>query len=425
MTERSTGVSQLPLAGQSPSEAGDVLTGILREGARKLLAQAIEAEVQDWIDSHARLVDAGGRRLVVRNGYSPEREIVTSLGPIAVQQPRVRDKRQADEREKFSSKLLPAYLRKTSTVEEFLPWLYLKGVSTGGFQEALQSLLGADCPGLSASTMTRLKAVWEDEYDEWSRRSLAGKRYVYVWADGIYSNIRLEDDRQCILVLMGATADGTKELIALQDGFRESEESWKELLLDLRSRGLADAPELAIADGALGFWAAVRKLWPTTQEQRCTVHKTANVLEKLPKNLQPQGKRMLHAIWNAPTREEADRAFDLFLDTFDAKYPKAVNCLAKDRTELLTFYSFPAEHWGHIRTTNPIESTFATIRLRHRKTKGNGTARACTAMMFKLAESAAKTWRKLRGYRLIPDVIRGAEFEDGILKHPQPKAAAV
>lgn len=429
MTERSTGVSQLPLqlplAGQSPSEAGDVLTDILREGARKLLAQAIEAEVQDWIDSHARLVDEGGRRLVVRNGYSPEREIVTSLGPIAVQQPRVRDKRQADEREKFSSKLLPAYLRKTSTVEEFLPWLYLKGVSTGGFQEALQSLLGADCPGLSASTITRLKAVWEDEYDEWSRRSLAGKRYVYVWADGIYSNIRLEDDRQCILVLMGATADGTKELIALQDGFRESEESWKELLLDLRSRGLADAPELAIADGALGFWAAVRKLWPATQEQRCTVHKTANVLEKLPKNLQPQGKRMLHAIWNAPTREEADRAFDLFLDTFDAKYPKAVNCLAKDRTELLTFYSFPAEHWGHIRTTNPIESTFATIRLRHRKTKGNGTARACTAMMFKLAESAAKTWRKLRGYRLIPDVIRGAEFEDGILKHPQPKAAAL
>ena len=381
--------------------------------------------MQDWIDSHARLVDEGGRRLVVRNGYSPEREIVTSLGPIAVQQPRVRDKRQADEREKFSSKLLPAYLRKTSTVEEFLPWLYLKGVSTGGFQEALQSLLGADCPGLSASTITRLKAVWEDEYDEWSRRSLAGKRYVYVWADGIYSNIRLEDDRQCILVLMGATADGTKELIALQDGFRESEESWKELLLDLRSRGLADAPELAIADGVLGFWAAVRKLWPATQEQRCTVHKTANVLEKLPKNLQPQGKRMLHAIWNAPTREEADRAFDLFLDTFDAKYPKAVNCLAKDRTELLTFYSFPAEHWGHIRTTNPIESTFATIRLRHRKTKGNGTARACTAMMFKLAESAAKTWRKLRGYRLIPDVIRGAEFEDGILKHPQPKAAAV
>jgi len=385
MTERSTGVSQLPLEGQSPSKAGDVLTDILREGARKLLAQAIEAEVQDWIDSHARLVDEGGRRLVVRNGYSPEREIVTSLGPIAVQQPRAGDKRQADEREKFSSKLLPAYLRKTSTVEEFLPWLYLKGVSTGGFQEALQSLLGADCPGLSASTITRLKAVWEDEYDEWSRRSLAGKRYVYVWADGIYSNIRLEDDRQCILVLMGATADGTKELIALQDGFRESEESWKELLLDLRSRGLADAPELAIADGALGFWAAVRKLWPATQEQRCTVHKTANVLEKLPKNLQPQGKRMLHAIWNAPTREEADRAFDLFLDTFDAKYPKAVNCLAKDRTELLTFYSFPAEHWGHIRTTNPIESTFATIRLRHRKTKGNGTARACTAMMFKLA----------------------------------------
>ncbi len=425
MTQRINGTPLSPSEVRPASESRDVLTDILRDGARRLLAQAIEAEVQEWIAGHAHLVDENGRRLVVRNGHSPEREIVTSLGPIAVQQPRVRDKRPADEREKFSSKILPAYLRKTSTVEEFLPWLYLKGVSTGGFQEALQSLLGPECPGLSASTITRLKAVWEDEYSEWSGRSLAGNRYVYVWADGIYSNIRLEDDRQCILVLMGATEDGTKELIALQDGFRESEESWKELLLDLKSRGLAHAPELAIGDGAIGFWAAVRKIWPTTQEQRCTVHKTANVLEKLPKSLQPQGKRLLHAIWNAPTRAEADRAFDLFVDTFDAKYPKATKCLAKDRGELLTFYSFPAEHWVHIRTTNPIESTFATIRLRHRKTKGNGTARACTAMMFKLAESASKTWRKLRGYRLIPDVIRGVEFEDGILKQTQPKAAAI
>ena len=419
MTERINGTAQWP------SEAGDVLTSILRDGARKLLAQAIDSEVQDWIDEHAELVDENGRRLVVRNGHSPEREIVTSLGPVPVQQPRVRGKRPHEEREVFSSKILPPYLRKTKTVEEFLPWLYLKGVSTGGFQEALASLLGPECPGLSASTITRLKSVWEGEHEEWSRRSLKGKRYVYVWADGIYSHIRLEGDRQCILVLMGATEDGTKELIALSDGFRESEESWKEVLLDLKSRGLDSAPELAVGDGALGFWSALRKVWPTTAEQRCTVHKTANVLGKLPKGLHPQGKRMLHAIWAAPTKAEADRAFDLFLETFDAKYPKATECLAKDRAELLTFYSFPAEHGVHIRTTNPIESTFATIRLRHRKTKGNGTAKACTAMMFKLAESASKTWRKLRGYKLIPDVIRGVEFENGISKESLPKAAAV
>ena len=419
MTER------INAAAQSPSEAGDVLTDILRDGARRLLAQAIDAEVQDWINGHAHLVDENSRRLVVRNGHSPEREIVTGLGPVPVRQPRVRDKRPLGEREVFSSKLLPPYLRKTKTVEEFLPWLYLKGVSTGGFQEALASLLGPECPGLSASTITRLKSVWEGEHEEWSRRSLKGKRYVYVWADGIYSNIRLEGDRQCILVLMGATEGGTKELIALSDGFRESEESWKELMLDLKSRGLEYAPELAVGDGALGFWPALRKVWPTTQEQRCTVHKTANVLGKLPKSLHPQGKRMLHAIWDAPTKAEADRAFDLFLKTFDAKYPKVIECLAKDRGELLTFYSFPAEHWGHIRTTNPIESTFATIRLRHRKTKGNDTARACVAMMFKLAESASKTWRTLRGYRRIPDVIHGVEFEDGISKNSPPKAAAV
>ena len=410
---------------QSPPVASDILTDILQKGARELLAKAVEAEVQDWIAGHADLTDENGRRMVVRNGYLPEREIVTSLGPVAVQQPRVRDKRPAGEREVFSSKILPPYLRKTRTVEEFLPWLYLKGISTGEFHEALQSLLGPECPGLSASTITRLKSVWETEHKDWSKRSLKGKRYVYVWADGIYSNIRLEGERQCILVLMGATEDGTKELIALQGGFRESEESWKEILLDLKSRGLLHSPQLAIGDGALGFWAAVRKIWPTTQEQRCTVHKTANVLAKLPKSLQPQAKRMLHAIWRAPTRAEANRAFDLFISTFEAKYPKATQCLEKDRNEVLKYYSFPAEHWQHIRTTNPIESTFATIRLRHRKTKGNGTARACTAMMFKLAESASKGWRKLRGYKHIPDVIQGVEFEDGIKQESHPKAAAV
>ena len=403
--------------GPTPEVPHDALTEILRAGAQKMLAAAIEREVASYVETREELTDDAGRRLVVRNGFLPEREILTGIGKVAVKQPRVRDRRPPDQREYFTPAVLPKYLRKTKSMDELIPWLYLKGISTNDFPEALQALLGADAKGLSASTITRLKSVWEEEYADWSKRSLAGKRYVYLWADGIYCNVRLDDDRQCLLVLMGATADGTKELIAVVDGVRESELSWKEVLLSLKSRGLEHAPELAIGDGALGFWKALREVFPETREQRCTVHKTANVLNKLPRSIQPQAKRALHDIWQAPARAEADKAFDLFLDTFEAKYPRAATCLEKDRTELLAFYDFPAENWCHIRTTNPIESTFATIRLRQRKTRGCGSAKASLTMMFKLAQSAAKGWRKLRGHTHLKDLLRGVRFIDGENEH--------
>ncbi len=396
------------------TEATDVLTEILREGAQTLLVQAVEAEVAEWIDRHASLKDENGHQQVVRNGRLPKRKITTGIGQIEIQQPRVHDRRDAGTAEKFTSQILPPYLRKTKSIEELIPWLYLKGISTGDFGEALQSLLGRDVPGLSASTITRLKSTWESDYRDWSKRSLKGKQYVYVWADGVHFNIRLEEDRQCILVLMGATAGGQKELIAISDGYRESAQSWKELLLDVKTRGLDVDPKLATGDGALGFWKALREVWPATREQRCCVHKTANVLDKLPKRLQPGAKERLHNIWMSDTREHANEAFDLFLKTYQAKYPKACECLAKDRDVILTFYDFPAEHWIHIRTTNPIESTFATVRHRQRKTKGNGSRLACLTMVFKLMESAAKKWRLLNGANVLPDVIQGTQFIDGI-----------
>ncbi len=403
-----------------PSEdSSDLLTPILREGAQKMLATAIELEAREWIEARATLRDDEDHRLVVRNGYQPTRTIQTGVGDVEVRKPRVHDRRSAAKRETFTSKILPPYLRRTKAIEELIPWLYLKGISTGGFPEALQSLLGQDGAGLSATTVTRLIRTWQDEHAAWSQRSLADKHYVYMWADGIYFNIRLEDDsnkKQCILVLMGAGPDGKKELLAVLDGYRESEQSWLELLNDVKRRGLVLPPELAVADGALGFWAAQRKAWPTTREQRCWVHKTANVLNKLPKSIQPKAKARLHEIWQAETRESAERAFDAFVEDFEAKYPCAVACLVKDRDTLLTFYDFPAEHWKHLRTTNPIESTFATVRLRHRRTKGNGSRAACLAMVFKLAQSAEKRWRRLNGHQLITDVIRGVQFIDGIKK---------
>jgi putative transposase len=398
-------------------EMSDLLTPILREGAQKMLATAIELEVHQWIKQRAELRDDHGRQLVVRNGHQPTRTIQTGVGNLEVRKPRVRDRRPPEGREPFMSKILPPYLRRTKAIEELLPWLYLKGISTGDFTEALQSLLGPDGAGLSATTITRLVRSWQDEHASWSQRSLAGTHYVYVWADGIYFNIRLEDDankKQCILVLMGATPDGKKELIAVLDGYRESEQSWLELLNDVKRRGLALPPHVAVADGALGFWAAQRKAWPTTREQRCWVHKTANVLAKLPKSMQTKAKSRLHDIWQAETREAAVQAFDAFVEDFQAKYPKAVECLVKDRDALLIFYDFPAEHWIHLRTTNPIESTFATVRLRHRRTKGNGSRAACLAMVFKLAQSAEKHWRRLNGHQLIPDVIQGVRFINGI-----------
>ena len=392
----------------------DALTEVLRQGAQQLLAQAIQAEVADYLHARSHLQDENGRRQLVRNGSLPERTLLTGVGPVEVKQPRVQDRRPPEQREKFASAILPPYLRKTRSLEELIPWLYLKGVSTGDFAEALAALLGPDAPGLSATTVTRLKAVWQEEHAAWSQRSLAGKRYVYVWADGVYFNLRLEDDRQCILVLMGATAEGKKELIALSDGYRESEDSWAAVLLDCKARGLTTAPELATGDGALGFWKAVRKHWPTTKEQRCWVHKTANVLDKLPKGQQPKAKAMLHAIWQAETRAAAEKAFDLFVGTYRAKYGKAADCLAKDRETLLTFYDFPAEHWVHLRTTNPIESTFATVRLRTVKTKGSGSRSACLTMVFKLMESASRGWRCLNGSPLLSKVITGVRFVDGV-----------
>ncbi len=417
-----------------PPPSRDVLTEILHDGAQRLLAQAIDAEVADWIDRHTEVLDDEGRRQIVRNGRHPTRTILTGVGPVAVTQPRVHDRRIAgvdqDGRaidtagrpvERFRSSILPPYLRKTKALEELIPWLYLKGVSTGGFGEALQALVGPQAAGLSATTITRLIGVWQKDYADWNRRSLKDKHYVYVWADGIHFNIRLEEDRQCILVLMGATPEGKKELIAVVDGYRESEQSWRQLLLDCRQRGLVIEPKLATGDGALGFWKALRRVYPATREQRCWVHKTANVLDKMHKRVQPKAKEMLHAIWMAPTRAEADRAFDRFIEMFAAKYPAAVECLTKDHDVLLTFYDFPAEHWGHLRTTNPIESTFATVRLRHRRTKGNGTRAACLTMVFKLCESAARKWRALNGAERLPDVIAGVQFIDG--EKPEKDAA--
>ena len=399
----------------------DVLTQILRAGAQRMLTTAIEAEVAEWIESHAHLKDEQGHRQVVRNGYHNPRKITTGLGQLKVEQPRVHDRRAEPEREKFTSKILPPYLRKTKSIEELVPWLYLKGISTGDMNEALQSLLGPDCPGLSASTVTSLKKSWEAEFKDWNQRSLEGKEYVYVWADGVHFNIRLEEDRQCILVLMGATKDGKKELIAIQDGYRESEQSWQELLLDVKARGLAIDPKLATGDGALGFWKALPQVYPNTREQRCWVHKTANVLDKLPKRMQPGAKEKIHEIWMAATREHASQAFDLFLETYGAKYPKACECLKKDREVLLAFYDFPAEQWVHLRTTNPIESTFATVRLRTKKTKGSGSRVACLTMVFKLMQSAEKKWRTLNGSSLLPEVIQGTKFVNGV-KQAKPAA---
>jgi len=409
MNDATTNAVALPLASDK-----DVLTEVLRQGATQLLAQAIQAEVAAYLDAHSDVRDSAGRQQVVRNGYLPQRTILTGLGPVEVKQPRVQDRRPPEQREKFSSAILPPYLRKTKSIEELIPWLYLKGVSTGDFSEALAALLGPQAKGLSATTVTRLKAVWAEEYEAWSKRSLAGKHYVYVWADGVHFNIRLEDDRQCILVLMGATADGKKELIALADGYRESEQSWAALLLDCQARGLTTAPLLATGDGALGFWKALRKAFPATKEQRCWVHKTANVLDKMAKGQQPQAKAMLHDIWQAATKAEAEKAFDLFVATYRAKYGKAAECLAKDREELLAFYDFPAEHWVHLRTTNPIESTFATVRLRTAKTKGSGSRSACLTMVFKLMEAAAKGWRLLNGSPLLSKVVAGVRFVDGV-----------
>ena len=400
----------------SATTAKDALTEVVRIGAQRMLTAALEAEVQTYIEGQKHVLDEKGHRLVVRNGHLPEREITTGIGPLEVRQPRVNDRRldEVGERLRFTSSILPPYLRRTKSIDELIPWLFLKGVSSGGFCDALTALLGPDAPGLSATSVVRLKQVWEKDFEEWSKRSLADKRYVYLWVDGVHFNVRLEGERACILVVIGATADGDKELLAVHDGVRESEQSWKEVLLDLKARGLEVSPEVAVGDGALGFWKALPKVFPTTRTQRCWVHKTANVLNHFARGMQAEVKQRLHDIWMAPTKERAERAFDHFVEVYQAKYPKAVDCLVKDRDALLCFYDFPAEHWQHLRTTNPIESTFATVRLRTSRTKGCGSRIATLTMVFKLAHAAQRTWRKLNNHQLLTDVIHGVRFIDGI-----------
>ena len=384
---------------QPGSFSDDPLTEVLRVGARQLLGQAIEAEVEAHIATHEHLTDRAGHRRIVRHGHLPERAVQTGIGAVRVRMPRVRDRDPAGAggRIHFTSSILPPYLRRAKSIEELLPWLYLKGISTGDFGEALAALLGPDAPGLAASTITRLKAIWWAEYDRWQGHDLSAKRYVYFWADGVYFSPRLDHDKQCILVIIAADALGNKDIVGLMDGYRESAQSWRELLVDLKRRGLTRGPELAVGDGALGFWKALREVYGETREQRCWVHKTANVLNQMPKSLQARAKGHLQDIWMAETKVDAEQAFDFFIEAYGAKYHKAADRLVKDRERLLTFYDFPAEHWKHVRTTNPIESTFATVRLRTTKTKGCLSRNTALTMTFKLILSAKRKWRKLDG----------------------------
>jgi len=389
----------------------DPLTELLRKGARDLIRQAVEAELSAMLSDYEDLKLIDGRQAIVRNGYLPERTIQTGIGDVAIKVPKVRDR--SGSGIQFNSSLLPPYLRRTKSIEELIPWLYLKGLSTGDYSEALGSLLGEQAKGLSANTVSRLKSQWLDEYQNWQRQDLSQKRYVYWWADGIYSQVRM-DDRLCLLVIIGVTEHGHKELVAVSDGYRESSASWEELLTSLRQRGLSHSPKLAAGDGALGFWNAISKVYPDTRHQRCWVHKTANILNKLPKSVQPKVKAALHEIWMASTRKDAYKAFDNTLELFTPKYPKAMECLSKDREELLAFYDFPAEHWIHIRTTNPIESAFATVRLRTKKSRNCGSRDSTLAMIFKLMESAQKRWIKIRGFNLLSLVVNNVKFEDGV-----------
>jgi transposase-like protein len=375
-----------------------------------LIAQAVEAELQVLLEQHAEHRLPDGRKAVVRNGYLPERTVQTGIGNVEIKVPKVRDRSGSGVR--FNSALLPPYLKRARSVEELLPWLYLKGVSTGDYQDALAALLGDQAKGLSANTISRLKQHWIDDHRRWCQRDLSQKRYVYWWADGVYSNVRM-DDRLCLLVIIGVTEHGRKELVAVEDGYRESEASWSELLSGLRARGLTTSPKLAIGDGALGFWKALAKCYPDTRHQRCWVHKSANILSALPKSVQPKVKAALHEIWMAETQDEAHKAFDRALVRFESKYPGAMERLRKDREELLAFYDFPAEHWVHIRTTNPIESTFSTVRLRSKRARNCGSRETTLAMVYKLLETAQKRWKRIKGFDLLALVVNNVKFKDG------------
>lgn len=402
--------STLRALSQPEEQVTDPLTELLRSGARELIAQAVEAELQVLLEQHAEHRLPDGRKAVVRNGYLPERTVQTGIGNVEIKVPKVRDRSGSGVR--FNSALLPPYLKRARSVEELLPWLYLKGVSTGDYQDALAALLGDQAKGLSANTISRLKQHWIDDHRRWCQRDLSQKRYVYWWADGVYSNVRM-DDRLCLLVIIGVTEHGRKELVAVEDGYRESEASWSELLSGLRARGLTTSPKLAIGDGALGFWKALAKCYPDTRHQRCWVHKSANILSALPKSVQPKVKAALHEIWMAETQDEAHKAFDRALVRFESKYPGAMERLRKDREELLAFYDFPAEHWVHIRTTNPIESTFSTVRLRSKRARNCGSRETTLAMVYKLLETAQKRWKRIKGFDLLALVVNNVKFKDG------------
>jgi putative transposase len=421
MTSDSTVVSL-----RQPDEVTDALTAVLRSGARRLLAQAVEAEAEAFLAMMAGTRLPDGRERVVRHGYGPERVIQTGIGPVEVRRVKLRDRGAAGrgERIRFTSAILPRWARRTPSLDALLPILYLRGVSAGDFQEALAALLGRGAPNLSPSVVARLKGEWEAEYARWQRRDLSARRYVYVWADGVYLQARMEPQAECMLVLIGATPEGRKELVGFQVGVRESAQSWRELLVDLKACGLAIAPELATGDGALGFWKALEEVFPTTRHQRCTVHKTANVLDKLPKSVQPAAKRDLREIWTAPDRAAAETAVAVFAEKYAAKYEKAVACLVKDRGALLTFYDFPAEHWDHLRTANPIESVFATVRHRTERTKGALSQDTARLMVFKLVMAAAKTWRRLKGENQLPKVIEGVTFRNGVEVTNTPEQTA-
>ena len=391
----------------------DPLTELIRSGARKILQEALESEINQFIDGFKSDKTEEGKQRIVRNGYLPERQVTTGIGSVSVKAPRLRDLQKGDGRIRFSSSILPPYLRKTKSIEEFIPWLYFKGISAGDFSEVLASLVGADAKGFSQPVVSKLKYKWKQEHETWSKRDLSKKRYTYIWVDGIYCNVRM-DDKQCLLVVMGATVSGKKELIAVEGGYRESSQSWREVLLSLKERGLKTEPEVAIGDGALGFWKAVSEVFSETRWQRCWVHKTANVLNKLPKSSQSKAKSKIHEIWMSETKEDAEKAFNYFIKTYEAKYPKAVKCLEKDREVLLTFYDFPAEHWKHLRTTNPIESTFATVRLRTAKVRGCFSTDTVISMAFKLCKSAENTWRRLSAPDRLAEVIEGVKFVNGI-----------
>ena len=402
--------STLSIVSQPEIEETDPLHALLRKGARDLIAQAVEAELSEFLDAFTGHQLDDGRRAVVRNGYLPERSVQTGIGEVAVRVPKVRDRSGGGA--VFRSERLPPYLKRSRSVAELIPWLYLKGISTGDYQDALAALLGDQAKGLSANTISRLKQHWLEEHRTWCQRDLSDRRYVYWWVDGVYSQVRL-DDRLCLLVVIGVTEHGHKELIAVEDGHRESQASWYEPLAGLRARGLTQGPKLAVGDGALGFWKALGTLYPETEHQRCWVHKSANVLEKRPKSVQPKVKAALHEIWMAETREDANTAFHRTLKRFEAKYPKAMDCLGKDRDALLTFYDYPAEHWVHIRTTNPIESTFATVRLRTKRSRNCGSRETTLTMVFKLLQSAQKRWKRIKGFRKLELVVNNVQFRNG------------